>query len=282
MIKYPLSHYIGVIMINKLSILLLISSTLLAGCFDNNDKNIVNKKEEQSNQEKLSYVTKTGNSISPYYETNRLINKDKIVTENADKVFNQTCNSTLNCNEFKFDIDSIFVDFDKIQSISIIPVYEENREIKNQFVGQNITYHISQFLKFMTFNESDQSFKDINKNQQFYVLTRTVFKGNPTPVYGLDFFQYRDYKGFNVVFSGTKNTLSEDNNPKITNNTLATLFADKDYITKINNKTLLRFIKNTAEDAIKTKEKIEEENRSQKENENFWKQSIVEDKLNNH
>lgn len=242
----------------KLAGVIALSSLLLSGCFDDKDKESVTSQKASfpETTEVVSYVVRVPESTRPYNDTK--INKDAVILKNADKVFSQTCSTKEKCDEFKFQIDSPFVDFNNIESISVIPVYEKlYQKYKNLDDIKNID--ISAFVQFMTFKDIPVIHKEFTKLTQHYVMTKTVFKNDPVPVYSIPFFDYRDEKGFSVHFNGNQ----------------ATLFAQKESMTKIEHKTLLRFIKDTSEDSVKTRDNMIEENQSQKENTEFWKQSEV-------
>lgn len=242
----------------KLAAVIVLSSLLLSGCFDDKDKeSSPSQKASGSETTKVvSYVVRTLESMRPYNDVK--INQDSIIIKNADKIFSQACSTKEKCDEFKFHIDSPFVDFKNIESISVVPVYEKlNPKYKNLDEVKSI--NISSFVQIMTFKDTPDVQKEITSLSQHYVMMRTVFKNDTTPIYSIPFFDYRDEQGFSVHFNGNE----------------ATLFAQKESMTKIEHKTLLRFIKDTSEDAVKTRDKMIEENQSQKENTEFWKQSEV-------
>lgn len=242
----------------KLAGVIVLSSLLLSGCFDDKDKesSLSKKANFPETTKVVSYVVRVPESTRPYNDAK--INKDSVILKNADKVFSQACSTKEQCDEFKFQIDSPFVDFNNIESISVIPVYEKlYQKYKNLDDIKNID--ISAFVQFMTFKDIPVIHKEFTNLTQHYVMTKTVFKNDPVPVYSIPFFDYRDEKGFSVHFNGNE----------------ATLFAQKESMTKIEHKTLFRFIKDTSEDAVKTRDKMVEENQSQKENTDFWKQSEV-------
>lgn len=242
----------------KLAGVIVLSSLLLSGCFDDKDKDSSpsQKASGEETTKVVSYVVRTLESMRPYNDVK--INQDSIIIKNADKIFSQACSTKEKCDEFKFHIDSPFVDFKNIESISVVPVYEKlNPKYKNLDEAKSI--NISSFVQIMTFKDTPDVQKEITSLSQHYVMVRTVFKNDTTPIYSIPFFDYRDEKGFSVHFNGNE----------------ATLFAQKESMTKIEHKTLLRFIKDTSEDAVKTRDKMIEENQSQKENTEFWKQSEV-------
>jgi len=240
----------------KLAGVIVISSLLLSGCFDDKESATSQKTNFPETTKVVSYAVRVPESTRPYNDTK--INKDPVILKNVDKVFSQACATKEKCEEFKFNIDSPFVDFNNIESISVIPVYEKlYQKYKNLDDIKNID--ISSFMQIMTFKDIPVIHEEFTNLTQHYVMTKTVFKNDPVPVYSIPFFDYRDEKGFSVHFNGNE----------------ATLFAQKESMTKIEHKTLLRFIKDTSEDAVKTRDKMIEENQSQKENTEFWKQSEV-------
>lgn len=238
--------------------LLCISVFILSGCFDQKTDNTIKTDNKTSeNQKTVSYAIRTLETVNPY--SNKKINQDPIILKNAESLFEDNCQKNSKCTQFKFEIDSPFVNFSKIKSISVIPVYEAKYE-KYKNLDDIKDIKISSFVQFFTFYDKGEHNSDyIKKYSQYFVFTKTVFNDNSPPIYGLSYFDYRDREGFKINFDADQ----------------AILFADKDSITKIDHRTLIRFIKDSAEDAIDTRKKLEEDAKSKIEDKEFWKHSEV-------